>query len=165
MTRAVNTALAGSGGVLQVVSTTKTDTFTTTSTSFADVTGLAVTITPSSTTSKILIVVSVNAGANPSGVAEFRLVRDSTDILLADAAGTRSRTSFTFYQGLGDNGAAGVGTNFLDSPSTTSAITYKITMRSNTSGQIVAVNRTQLDADGAGTTRTTSTITAMEIAG
>jgi hypothetical protein len=55
--------------------------------------------------------------------------------------------------------------NFLDSPNTTSATTYKITMRSNSSGQIVAVNRTQDDADGASTSRGTSNITLMEIAG
>jgi len=46
MTRAVNTALAGSGGILQVVSVAKTDVFSTTATSFTDVTGLTVTITP-----------------------------------------------------------------------------------------------------------------------
>ena len=153
------------GAVLQVVTTTKTDTFTTTSTSFSDVTGLSATITPSSTSSKILVLVSTNAGTNPSGVAEFKLLRGSTEILLADSAGSRSRTTFTLYTGSGNNGAAGVGTNFLDSPSTTSATTYKITMRSNSSGQIVAVNRTQDDADGASTSRGTSTITLMEIAG
>ena len=156
---------AGVGKVLQVVSVTKTDAFSTSSSSFVDVTGFAATITPSSATSKILVMVSANAGANPSGVAEFRLLRGSSEILLADSASSRSRTSFTFYHGTGNNGAAGVGTNFLDSPSTTSATTYKITMRSNTGGQTVAVNRTQLDSDGAGTSRSTSTITLMEIAG
>ena len=153
------------GAVLQVVSTAKTDTFTTTSNSFADVTGLTATITPSSTSSKILVLVSTNAGTNPSGVAEFRLLRGSTEILLADSAGSRSQTTFTLYTGSGDNGAAGVGMNFLDSPNTTSATTYKITMRSNTNGQIVGVNRTQGDVDGASTSRGTSTITLMEIGG
>jgi hypothetical protein len=162
---AVTSAGLPSGTVLQVVSTEKTDTFTTTSTSFSDVTGLAATITPSSTSSKILVLVSTNAGTNPGGVAEFRLLRGSTEILLADSAGNRSQTTFTLYTGSGNNGAAGVGMNFLDSPNTTSATTYKITMRSNSSGQIVGVNRTQDDADGASTSRGTSNITLMEIAG
>jgi hypothetical protein len=153
------------GSVLQVVSATKTDVFTTTSSSYVDVTGFAAAITPSSSTSKILIVVSANAGTNPSGVAEFKLLRGSSEILLADASGSRSRTSFTFYSGTGNNGAGGVGTHFVDSPSTTSATTYKITMRTNTSGQIVAVNRTMGDADGASTSRGTSTLTLMEIQG
>jgi len=161
---AASGAWAPAGTVIQVVSATKTDAFSTQSSSFVDVTGFAATITPSSATSKILVVVSASAGANPSGVAEFRLLRGSTEILLADSASSRSRTSFTFYNGSGDNGSAGVGTNFLDSPNTTSATTYKITMRSNTGGQTVAVNRTQLDTDGAGTNRATSTITLMEIA-
>ena len=164
LTGTIAAARLPAGSVIQVVSVTKTDAFSTTSSSFVDVTGFAATITPSSATSKILVMVSANAGANPSGVAEFRLLRGNSEILLADSAGSRSRTSFTFYQGSGNNGSAGVGTNFLDSPNTTSATTYKITMRSNTDGQIVAVNRTQLDSDGASTSRATSTITLMEIA-
>lgn len=161
----IGTAGLPAGSVLQVVSVTKTDTFSTTSSSFVDVTGFVATITPSSATSKILVIVSANAGANPSGVAEFKLLRNSSDILLGDSSGSRSRTSFTFYHGSGNNGAAGVGTTFLDSPSTTSATTYKITIRSNTGGQTVAVNRTMLDEDGGGTSRATSTITLMEVAG
>lgn len=161
----IRDAALPAGAVLQVVTTTKTDSFTTTSDSFSDVTGLSASITPSSTSSKILVLVSTNAGTNPSGVAEFRLLRGSTEILLADSAGSRSRTTFTFYTGSGNNGAGGVGMNFLDSPSTTSATTYKITMRSNTNGQIVAVNRTQDDTDSASTSRGASTITLMEIAG
>ena len=43
------------GNILQVVSTTKTDTFSTTSTSYVDITGLSVSITPTSTSSKIFI--------------------------------------------------------------------------------------------------------------
>ena len=50
------------GSILQVVSTTKTDTFTSTSTSMVDITGLSATITPSSTSSKILVMASVASG-------------------------------------------------------------------------------------------------------
>jgi hypothetical protein len=155
------------GSVLQVVSTTKTDAFSTTSTSFVDVTGLAVTITPTSATSKILVIVSVQLGASgaSTGMAQILLVRDSTNILVGDANGIRTQTSFSFYSGgaSADNeGNAGCGTSFLDSPSTTSATTYKITIRAGTG--TVGVNRTAQDANSAFTPRGTSTITVMEIA-
>jgi hypothetical protein len=155
------------GNVLQVVSTTKTDSFSTASTSFVDVTGLAVTITPTAATSKILVVVSVQtgaAGATP-GMAFFNLVRASTDILLGDADGSRIRTSFSCWGGGGSSaneGNAAVGTNFLDTPNTTSATTYKITMRTTTG--TVGVNRTAQDTNSASIPRGTSTITVMEIA-
>lgn len=152
------------GSVLQVVSTTKTDTFSTTSTSFTDVTGLSATITPSSSSSRILVIVSVNTGANPSGVACFKLQRNNTDIVIGDAAGSRARTTFTYYAGSGDNPSAGIGTNFLDSPSATTATVYKIVMNSNTAGQTVGVNRTMTDSDVSSSQRNTSTITLLEIA-
>jgi len=152
------------GAVLQVVSVTKTDAFSTTSGSFVDVTGLTATITPSNSNNRILVIVSVNAGANPAGVACFKLQRNNADIVIGDAAGSRVRTTFTYYAGSGDNPSAGVGTNFLDSPSTTSATTYKIVINSNTSGQTVGVNRTMTDSDVSSSQRNTSTITLMEIA-
>ena len=151
------------GSSLQVVQVTKTDAFSMTSSTFADVTGLAAAITPSSSSSKILVMVSIGANSTPGSVAEFRLLRGSTEILLADAASNRARTTTTFYAGSGANQAAGIGINFLDSPNTTSAITYKIMIRSNTNGTIVAVNRTQNDSDAASQSRQTSTITLMEI--
>ncbi len=66
------------GKVLQVVSVTKVDAFTTTSTSFVDVTGLTVSITPSATSSKILILSTFQAGNSSNTTDLFNLVRDST---------------------------------------------------------------------------------------
>jgi hypothetical protein len=110
--------------ILQVVSTTKTDTFTTTSTSFTDVTGLSVSITPSSASSKILVVCNVKGSVTGSTFkAGLRLLRDSTAIAIGDAAGSRSRgfgqLSAPSYQMLSSS------ITFLDSPSSTSSITYK----------------------------------------
>lgn len=167
MTRAVNTALAGSGGVLQVVSTTKTDTFSTTSTSFVDITGLSVTITPTSATSKILIV--VNAIGGSGGVAgslcTFRLMRDSTAINIGNSAAGYTQASVGGMRSpLDVNSSWLVPMNFLDSPATTSAITYKIqgSIESNT----LRINSTGSDAASSQWSyRGASTITAMEIAG
>jgi hypothetical protein len=60
MTRAVNTALAGSGGVLQVVNVT-TSTGVAFSNAFANLSGFSISITPSSASSKILYIVSIPA--------------------------------------------------------------------------------------------------------
>ena len=166
----INSASLPTGSPLQVVQVTKLDKFSMTSSTFADVTGFAASITPSSSSSKILVMVSIGANCTPGSVAEFRLLRGGlgnsvafSEILLADAEGNRARTTTTYYAGSGNNAAAGIGINFLDSPNTTSEITYKIMIRSNTNGTIVAVNRTQNDSDAASQSRQTSTITLMEI--
>jgi hypothetical protein len=163
---------AGTGGkVLQVVSTTKTDTasFTSNSTNtFVDISGMSVTITPTSATSKILIIFTIQVSQNAAASIHVRLMRDSTAISVGDAAGSRlqdtvfTRPSANPYQFDSQNLAA----NFLDSPSTTSATTYKLqaTLGASYSGPFY-LNRVQVDNDSDYTTRTASTITAMEIAG
>ena len=60
--RGISNASIPSGGILQIQSTTKTDTFSSSSTSFTDITGLSVNITPTSSTSKILVITSVIGG-------------------------------------------------------------------------------------------------------
>jgi hypothetical protein len=78
-------------GVVQVKSATKTDTFTTSSTSYVDVTGLTVSITPTSASNKVFVLVSTTgAGTNGTNIAYLQLVRDSTAIALGDAAGVRA---------------------------------------------------------------------------
>ena len=152
----------GTGSVLQVVSTTKTDTFSTSTTgSFVDVTGLSVSITPSSASSKILVLYDTMIG--PADTGFFRIVRDSTAIKQGDAAGGRIRTTVGSISpgGNADKSAPGAG-NYLDSPATTSAITYKIQVQ-NYSGTLV-VNRSYNDSDATYSGRGASTITVMEIA-
>ena len=165
MTRAVNTALAGSGGVLQVVSTTKTDTFTSTSTSFVDITGLSVSITPTSATSKILIMYSLMASPSSSSFPLIRLVRNSTAIAVGDAAGSRTQVSSTAWApGAGGNIMDMQSMNFLDSPATTSSTTYKLQIYSQ-NGTTQVINRNGRDDNADYEPRAVSTITAMEIAG
>ena len=158
-----NLSFAASSGKLgQVVSATKTDTFTTTSTSFVDVTGLSVSITPTATNSKIFIVVDLVGGAVPTTVAMFGvLLRNSTQIALADAASSRTRAS-GFLQTTNNDSCAMMSINFLDSPATTSATTYKMQIAAN-AVSTVAVNRSISDSNSAAFGRTVSTITVMEI--
>lgn len=159
---------SGVGGkVLQVVSVAKTDTFNGTSSSYTDITGYNVSITPTSTSNKVLIqgfiTVSLNDW-NANGIW-LQIVRDSTNILTS--SGGTANGSFAY----GGEAASEFATkkfisplafSFLDSPSTTSATTYKVQIKVvGTSGEY-AVNY-QLQG-GTGYTGT-STITAMEIAG
>ena len=155
------------GSVLQVVSTTKTDTFTTSSTSPVDITGLSVSITPSSSSNKILITGSVCYGESTAApyLMGFLLVRNSTNICIADAAGSRSRWTFGGQGIPSTDNTVFAPLNFLDSPATTSATTYKIQAQAE-SPQTIYINRGgESDGDGAITGRFTSTITVMEIAG
>ena len=155
------------GCVLQVVSTTKTDTFTTSSTSPVDITGLSVSITPSSSSNKILITGSVCYGESTATpyLMGFLLVRNSTNICIADAAGSRSRWTFGGQGIYTTDNTVFAPLNFLDSPATTSATTYKIQAQAE-SPQTIYINRGgESDGDTAITGRFTSTITVMEIAG
>jgi hypothetical protein len=155
---------AGVGGkVLQVVQTVKTDTFTTTSTSFVDVTGLSATITPSSASSKILILYEIMVSANNSQFY-IKLLRGSTDIYLGDSASSRKRVTNNHWLGDSNNMFSSV-INYLDSPNTTSATTYKIQAHTQNASYTFCVNRTQNDGDTSNMPRGSSSITLMEVAG
>lgn len=152
---------ASVGGVVQVKSTTKTDTFSTTSTSFADVTGFSVSITPTSASNKVLVIVSAQIGSSAAGpITGLNLVRGSTSICIGDAAGSRTRGAADLRV---DNSSSmgSMTISFLDSPATTSATTYKIQMQ--TSSGTSYLNRSDLDLDLAGFVRTASTITVIEV--
>lgn len=151
------------GAVLQVKAATKTDLFSTSSTTFVDITGLSVSITPISSSNKILVMAAVTYGNNASTSTAFlNLVRGSTSIAVGDAASTRSQATQAFYTVSGSSQQAG-STIWLDSPATTSATTYKMQIRTNTAAT-VRVNATADDTDDPTRARTVSSITVMEVA-
>ena len=150
---------AGGGKVLQVVSTTKSDTFTSTATTFTDITGLSVTITPTSASSKILVLYNLSGGATE--IATARLLRGATPINIGDAAGSRSRSAGDFSIFAIQIAETLVSGSFLDSPATTSATTYK--MQAQISASTFYINRSEQDTDNYYRTRSVSTITVMEI--
>ena len=156
-----------SGGIIQVRSTVKTDTFTTTSASFTDITGLSVSITPQSSSSKILIVVHLTGdGRQNQSRANFRLLRGSTAICIGDTAGSRGRAAFGIYRASDDHTPGNGSMAFLDSPSTTSSVTYKMQIVSgNGGGNSVSVNRAYNWSDSFAHAATASTITVMEVSG
>jgi len=168
----VSTAISTLGGVLQVVSTTKTDTFSasTASGAFTAVTGLSAAITPSATSSKILVRVTlVGASSRDSGagMGDFRIKRDSTAIAIGDAAGSRARLSGAALVSVGYAlGIVGSSAEVLDTPSSTSAITYSVDIyNSSSSTETLYVNRTDNNSDSATRPRAVSTITLMEVPG
>ena len=159
----MTTASLPTGSVLQVVSITSEATMTTTATGLVS-SGVELSITPSSTSSKIMIISSISLSTSTGdSMPHTGLRRDSTDIGIASAAGSRSRSSGT-GQIFDVNHALTISDNYLDSPSTTSAITYAITVGVR-SGKTLKVNRTYSDGDSQLTNRPTSTLTLMEIKG
>jgi hypothetical protein len=117
-------AAAGGGKVLQVVSTTYGTEVTTTSSTFVD-TGLSLAITPTLSTSKVLILISQHytaAGTSGDGIIGNNILRGSTSIW-ANTYGV------LFNMGSTNLGGGHWGVTYLDSPATTSATTYKTQFR------------------------------------
>jgi hypothetical protein len=158
---------ASAGQVIQVVSTTKTDTFSASVASAGEsgtVTGLTATITPSSASNKIFIIIHGHFSASTDTATFTSLFRDATKICLGDTASNRGRrTSGSSGDSYSLNSTS---ITFLDSPSTTSAITYSLKLAQiSPSTATVYVNRTPADDDASRFGRFTSTITVMEIKG
>jgi len=148
------------GAIIQTKQTVMTGRFETTSTSFTDITGLSVAITPTTATNKILIMVHLQNNATYTYAKFFNLVRGSTNILQGDAH-LSSQTRSTVYSR--DEAFGEVSTViFLDSPGATSEQTYKM-QGSVQSGGELTINYTQVATNAAYIGTGTSTITAMEV--
>ena len=160
-------AAAVGGKILQVVQTVKTDTTSRGGSSgndaLAAIPGLSVDITPSATSSKIYVVVNIKQGSLSSAWIKYQLQRDSTGIYLGDTVSGKIPVTNFSYPG-NDYGFSSVSENFLDSPNTTSQITYQVYWGVRTdSGRIGYINRTGYDAS-VYAPRGASSITAMEVA-
>jgi hypothetical protein len=154
--------VAAGGKILQVVQTVKTDETTTTSTSFVDISGMTVSITPSAATSKVLLFVTLNVNGGDLYMINIRLMRDSTEIFIGDQAATnRARSTFVHRIKDSQSSLAHSG-QFLDSPATTSAITYKVQWAEE-SGETARLNFPTAGSDIFKYGTTVSTITAMEV--
>ncbi len=160
---AVTAAKKGAGSILQVVSSIKTDAFSVVSNDVEqEFTGLNATITPTSSSSKILVMISLTYSSGPTTYKGI-VKRGSTNIFLGDASGSRQRVSF----GLGftgDENQADVASFIgLDSPATTSATTYKIFLI-NDNSESIFINRSRQDNNDDRGGRHVSTMTLMEVA-
>ena len=161
MTVANLVANAGGGKINQVISTNNTTSGTFGSTTFGDMTGQTVNITPSASNSKILIFNHISVSVNNNHYVQFKLLRDSTSIGAGSDASNRIGC-ITSIEGTGTDHMRTVAFQVLDSPNTTSQITYKAQLRTH-SGNTIAFNKTINDADQGYTPRASSDITVMEI--
>ena len=146
-------AAAGGGKVLQVINATYAVETSSSSATFAD-TGLTATITPSSATSKVLVIVTqqgVKKITSSQAVVGLKLLRGSTDILImSDQNGGNNSTNV--------NHIGSVSGSYLDSPATTSATTYKTQF--NSPGSLATA---YVQGFGSNSAASVSTITLMEI--
>ena len=158
---AVTATKRGPGSILQVVQTTKTDVFTTNTTSYSDITGMSANITMTSSSNKVLIMVQQQIVGADAGTG-IKLVRGSTDIFLADAAGSRARHTMTgSYDGESlYTGGTACFICFLDTPGA-GTHTYKV--QCMTRGGPIYINRTSRDSDDTNASRSTSSITLQEV--
>jgi len=159
------------GSVLQVVSTTKTDTFSGSFVAggFLTVTGLTASIIPTFTSSKILVFLSATGAQSTNGPAiSFRLTRGGSPIAVGDSVGDRPPVTAAQSGGFsGDLSAlATVNAQFLDAPATDSSVTYGIdAYNASGAGRTFYLNRSATDASSISFARAVSTITLMEVAG
>jgi len=166
LTKVIGDGLATSGlptgSVLQVVHAFKDDVFSTTSTSYTDVTGLTASITPSSSSNKVLVLLRTSQGVSGSSYIKAKLLRGSTDIAVANG---KTHFTFSYPSRAGDDTSYYIARgsqhlDFLDSPNSTSSTTYKVQVVTYT-GETAYFNRGR-DND---IYRGVSSITLMEIAG
>tara|TARA_B100001093_G_scaffold221766_1_gene212705 strand:+ start:22 stop:519 length:498 start_codon:yes stop_codon:yes gene_type:complete len=145
----------GGGGIVQIKQTFKNDATSTTSNTFSDLTGMSATITPTSNSSKILIRYSLYLSFQVP-VVLINLVRGSTNIAQPAASPAHFSTSMHWV-----NTDAMVYHNyeFLDSPATTSATTYKLQWRNHVTGYTTKLNQYH----GSANYDATSTMTLMEV--
>ena len=158
----------GGGGIIQVQSATITNTFENDSETFADVTGVTVTLTPKFNTSKMLIMYNGCAGMESTNrMGHIRIVRvvggtTTTDSYVGDASGNRARASST-VAGSQNYFMESFSGTFMDSPATTSAVTYKMQVAAGDQGYKVNIGKDDEGSDEYSRGRVPTSITVMEV--
>ena len=174
LTQVTGDGLAASGlptgAVLQVKSVTMTGVQSFAGTAFTAITdgtnALSISITPTASSSKFLLCLNINASADNGGSRfRFRFLRDSTVVGNSDTQGSRTPMA-TATQG-SDSNAIDLQTTqmFLDSPATTSAITYSVKGQVESSSSNLHINRSGGNANSTTVYTAASSLTVMEIAG
>ena len=168
----LDASLVGGGGVLQVKSTTKTGQQTISSTSFAEITNLTVSITPSSSSNKILLISTVQFGGANNTYGAGKLYRQISSggysevtAAMGDADSSATRATMPFQTNSAGDTAWKVYSssfNFLDAPSTTSQVDYQIHCRSSSATNL-SINEEYNTTDGDYDARPITSITVLEI--
>ena len=161
----LDASLIGGGKIGQVVQTHFTTQSQMSSSSFAAISGCTVDITPSATSSKVFVMISLCAGVNQASYGFFKLYRDTTLIGSGSDSSNRIGCNFSISQNDGDNTSDGVkqvNYQYLDSPSSTSALTYTV-QASTFSNSTITYNKTPDNSDNGRTAQGSSTITVIEV--
>ena len=161
----LDASLIGGGKVGQVVQTHFTTQSQMSSSSFAAISGCTVDITPSATSSKVFVMISLRSGVNGASYGFFKLYRDSTVIGSGSDSSNRIGCNFSISQNDGDNTSDGVkqvNYQYLDSPSSTSALTYTV-QASTFNNSTITYNKTPDNSDNGRTAQGSSTITVIEV--
>ena len=165
----MSVSISGSGQVpVQILTTNYTTNFSTTSTSFVDVSGFSVTITPTSASNRILVLVTTQIDASVGQYAAFlNLTRNGTTIGAGITGGSNVPCfgCYTSYPSGSPGNGGVISKNFLDSPATTSAVTYQIQLSAYRTGSGTAFMNTGYTTSNSNGSATMSTITVLEISG
>ena len=164
---AITSAVMPTGSILQVKTATKTTSQSNASSnSFSDISDLSQSITPSSTSSKILVLCSIALSGSQDGTGRsFRFIRGSTHVGGGSEGSRKSVNFFSSPMSADNNMAGSVGGHFLDSPSTTSATTYKVQMTGYNSGVTTYINTNQSRNGQAYDDIASSHLTLIEVQG
>ena len=156
------------GHVIQVQQTVKSDVFSSSTTTFIDLTGMSVSITPTSTSSKIIVEYSVQVSIqNGAYGCLIKILRNGSDLSGAlGAGGGSASTTISFSDGATYSyyPVYNHTMKYLDSPSTTSQITYKFKWADPRDSTTHYIGRSSYDADSNAVSRSLSMLTLMEIA-
>jgi len=157
------------GSVLQVVQTVLTSTVSTSAASigtFVAVSGFTVSITPTSSSSKILVLLDANMSTSSTGDqgVMYQLTRGGSAIYIGDSGGNRSRVTGVAPNLDFEFSMPKVSCVYLDSPATTSSTTYGLGVCSTSASRTIYLNRNNNDSDNNYVGRGASSITVMEIA-
>lgn len=160
------------GSVLQVAQATFTGTQTISASGFmnwTDISSLSVTMTPSTSSSKFILMAQISCAVlTVDRIVNLRFTGGNAGNFVGDAAGSRGRvgTFFTTPTGVSYGINSSLMMNYLDSPATSSAITYKVQAAPNFSSGNVTINTNAgSDADASYLPRAASSLIVMEIAG
>ena len=159
-----------SGGIIQTISTVKRDTFSQSlnANAVSNDMGLNVTITPQSSSSKILLIVQTTIGLGTDDHVGFVILRGGSVITNYSPSGAGNRATFASGGTTRASSYPGqISGCFLDSPSTTSSTTYSVRIKygRGANDQTIYLNRANNDDNAVYRQRATSTITAMEVTG
>jgi len=152
------------GTSLQTIGIVKTDTASTTSSTYAAIAGIAATITPGHINNEVRVTVVLQVGGTALARGNFQLFRGATKICNGSAGGSRTQDAAVYYSpSVGSLGSVVI--DFVDSPAANTATTYSVKWSSPDNVSTILLNRTLTDTNSAAFSRTASTIILTEIKG